>query len=48
MTMCLIEYQQEFLQFEEKWVEMLLKAEMHTKNKLGENCLMVLLKKYNA
>ena len=43
MTMCLIEYRPEFLQIEKEWVEMLLKVEMHIKNKRGENCLMILL-----
>jgi len=35
MIMCLIENQLHFLQIEEEWVEILLKAEMHIKNKFG-------------
>ena len=31
MTMCLMQYYTNFLQFEKEWVEMLLKAEMHFK-----------------
>ena len=43
MAAALMLYQPEFLQIEEEWVEMLLKAELHVKNKEGHNYLMQLL-----
>ena len=48
MMMCLIMYRPHFLQIEEKWVEILLKAEMYIKSNYGENCLKLLFQNKNA